>query len=91
MPSFVIVCESPHLLDENCVKENCVPQPLTGQAAWPTGPAFSLTILRAGARRAQGEIMASKKSQKPKLKIKTKVKAGGGKDGVSLNHNERLR
>jgi hypothetical protein len=35
--------------------------------------------------------MASKKSQKPKLKIKTKVKAGGGKDGVSLNHNERLR
>jgi hypothetical protein len=35
--------------------------------------------------------MASKKPEKPKLKTKTKVKAGGGPDGIRLNHNERLR
>jgi hypothetical protein len=34
--------------------------------------------------------MTAKKPGKPKLKIKTKVKAGGGTDGVKLNHNERL-
>ena len=35
--------------------------------------------------------MAVKKPAKPKIKIKTNVKAGGGVDGVKLNHNERLR
>jgi hypothetical protein len=35
--------------------------------------------------------MPAKKSEQPKLKTKTKVKAGGGTDGVKLNHNERQR
>ncbi len=35
--------------------------------------------------------MAVKKPAKPKIKIKTNVKAGGGNAGVSLNHNQRLR
>jgi hypothetical protein len=37
------------------------------------------------------EAMSSKKPAKPKLKIKTKVKAGGGHNGVQLNHNEDVR
>jgi len=35
--------------------------------------------------------MAAKKSEKPKLKTKTTVKAGGVTYGINLNHNERLR
>ncbi len=31
-----------------------------------------------------------KKTAKPKLKVRTQVKAGGN-DGVKLNHNEQLR
>ena len=35
--------------------------------------------------------MPAKKPAKPKLKTKTKVKAGGSLYGINLNHNQRLR